>query len=346
MVQYTNCTLEEFNSLFDSKFVHLPLNLIAIGVINNNFYVYNIKKDNDSYSRFLIYINYWITNIYPYIKCNKYYFVLCIRDGYRERITYCNNLISYSPHINEFYNKSEIENVLLCHNPILHKNKYIFTFSKQISDNFSICIPDTHYIKADGYTNNLLKIINNNFIFFNNKINECIYRGKIENGTKYNFIYPDDKLNLNQRKFLKKLFNDNKIKNFDFNDGSKDMISQLNYKYILDVDGYSNTWDATVWKLYSGSVLLKTKSIWKQWYYDDLKEWIHYVPIENDFSDLNDKIQWCIENNDKCYEITLNAKKLVVDKLNWEKVKLDTINIYQKYVNECFNCNLSNSISV
>ena len=93
----------------------------------------------------------------------------------------------------------------------------------------------------------------------------------------------------------------------------------------MDIDGFSNTWDATVWKLYSGSVLLKTKSKWKQWYYDELKEWEHYVPIENDFSDLNDKIEWCIHNEEKCIKITENAHQFVFQRLNWERVKLDIL---------------------
>ena len=64
---------------------------------------------------------------------------------------------------------------------------------------------------------------------------------------------------------------------------------------------------------YDSSVLLKVKSIWKQWYYDELKEYVHYVPVENDFSDLNERIQWCIDNNDKCEEITKNAKQFVIN---------------------------------
>jgi hypothetical protein len=122
------------------------------------------------------------------------------------------------------------------------------------------------------------------------------------------------------------------LKNVEYGENQLTIPEMMQYKYILDIDGWSNTWDATVWKLYSGSVLLKVKSVFKQWYYDDLKEWIHYVPVENDFSDLNEKIEWCIHNNDKCIEITNNAKQFVIEKLNWEKTKEYMVKSFKRYL--------------
>jgi len=120
--------------------------------------------------------------------------------------------------------------------------------------------------------------------------------------------------------------NDNTIQNINYKNEQTSIEDQIKYKYILDIDGFSNTWDATIWKLYSGSVLLKVNSIWEQWFYNDFIEWIHYVPVENDFSDLNKQIQWCINNDDKCKQITKNARDFVLNKLNWEYVKNETIN--------------------
>ena len=31
-----------------------------------------------------------------------------------------------------------------------------------------------------------------------------------------------------------------------------------------------------------------------------LKPYVHYVPIKEDFSNLNDVIIWCLNNDDKC----------------------------------------------
>ena len=84
----------------------------------------------------------------------------------------------------------------------------------------------------------------------------------------------------------------------------------IHYKYILDIDGNASTWDATAWKLNSGSVILKTDSNWIQWFYDDYKAWIHYVPIKDDFTDIQEKFKWCEENQEKCEIIIYNAKQL------------------------------------
>jgi hypothetical protein len=64
-------------------------------------------------------------------------------------------------------------------------------------------------------------------------------------------------------------------------------------------------------------------SNWKKWY--DLIEWVHYVPIKNDFSDLNEKIEWCLQHEEECKEIVKNARIFVSGTLNWEQVKKDTV---------------------
>ena len=63
-----------------------------------------------------------------------------------------------------------------------------------------------------------------------------------------------------------------------------------------------------------------------------LQEWIHYVPIKNDFSDLNDKIQWCIENDDACRIISDNARNFVIEKNNWDYVKQYTIDLVKNKI--------------
>ena len=84
----------------------------------------------------------------------------------------------------------------------------------------------------------------------------------------------------------------------------------INYKYILDIDGNASTWDATAWKLNSGSVIFKTDSNWEQWFYKEYKPWVHYVPVADDFSDIQERYKWCEANPKKCVEMIRNAKEL------------------------------------
>eukprot|EP01035_Chromulina_nebulosa_P029002 gene29002-38371_t len=58
------------------------------------------------------------------------------------------------------------------------------------------------------------------------------------------------------------------------------MSEFFSYKYLLDVDGYVSAWSGGFWKLYSNSVVMKAPSLWEQWYYEDLKPYIHYLPLK------------------------------------------------------------------
>jgi len=115
----------------------------------------------------------------------------------------------------------------------------------------------------------------------------------------------------------------------------EDMVK---YKYILDIDGHASTWDATAWKLNSGSVILKTDSCWKQWFYDQYKEWTHYVPIKDDFADLQEKFNWCESNQAACETMIENCKKLFQEAYRFHNVisytenKIFNINNLNPYI--------------
>ena len=46
-------------------------------------------------------------------------------------------------------------------------------------------------------------------------------------------------------------------------------------------------------------------------YYDSLVPWVHYVPVNENMDDLEEKIQWLMENDEKAREISENASKWV-----------------------------------
>lgn len=44
------------------------------------------------------------------------------------------------------------------------------------------------------------------------------------------------------------------------------------------------------------------------WYFPLLQPYVDHVPVKADLSDLEEKIRWCRQNDDKCREIGENAK--------------------------------------
>jgi spore maturation protein CgeB len=57
--------------------------------------------------------------------------------------------------------------------------------------------------------------------------------------------------------------------------------------------------------LLSGGAVLKIASPYsfRQWYYDRLIPWENYVPVNSDFSDLIEKVEWLVANEAKAMEI-------------------------------------------
>ena len=43
---------------------------------------------------------------------------------------------------------------------------------------------------------------------------------------------------------------------------------------------------------------------------------VHYVPLQDDYSDLYEKIEWVKQNRRKCIKIGYNAKELCKENLN------------------------------
>ena len=79
------------------------------------------------------------------------------------------------------------------------------------------------------------------------------------------------------------------------------------YKYILTLEGHVAAYRLS-YELSSGSVVLLARSQWQMWYYPFLKEYIHYVPVKEDLSNLLSQIEWCKGNDAKCEQIAKNAR--------------------------------------
>ena len=63
-------------------------------------------------------------------------------------------------------------------------------------------------------------------------------------------------------------------------------LRNANYKYLIDIDGNTNSWPGLFTKLLTGSPVLKLKSQYRQWYYDKLKHGENIWLID----DLNDSL--------------------------------------------------------
>ncbi|EAU89351.1 Cap3p [Coprinopsis cinerea okayama7 len=64
--------------------------------------------------------------------------------------------------------------------------------------------------------------------------------------------------------------------------------TQGKYKYIIDVDG--NAWSSRFKRLITSNSLIFKSTIYQEWFADRIEPWLHYVPIQIDYSDLLDAL--------------------------------------------------------
>jgi len=70
------------------------------------------------------------------------------------------------------------------------------------------------------------------------------------------------------------------------------------WMFHVDIDGNTNSWPGLFQKLLSGGLVFKVASPggWRQWYYDRLQEYVHFIPVASDLSDLVSKVKFYLYN--------------------------------------------------
>jgi hypothetical protein len=102
-------------------------------------------------------------------------------------------------------------------------------------------------------------------------------------------------------------------------------ISQMSiYQLQFDVDGETNAWDALRWKLLSGSLVIKLRSHWKQWYYDDLIDGTHYVGIDK-IEQLAPLVRYYLAHPAAAERIGAQGRTFALARLNDTRCQVDIV---------------------
>ncbi len=104
------------------------------------------------------------------------------------------------------------------------------------------------------------------------------------------------------------------------------LVSKLNwkqqseYKYIIHVDGNVVAY-RLLKSMLTKSLILRVKSDFVHWADDELKDGEHYISVNSDLSDLQEKIEWCKAHDDECKKIATNGYKFAKKVLNDEYLR-------------------------
>lgn len=115
-----------------------------------------------------------------------------------------------------------------------------------------------------------------------------------------------------------------------------DIKEMLRYKYIISAPG--NDKDSGLqWKMASKSVVLMPRPLTHTWFMEsELEPYVHYIPLDDDYENLLEQLDWCKNNQDKCINITKSANKWVKilgDPVNNKHISRAVINAYSRIIN-------------
>jgi hypothetical protein len=165
----------------------------------------------------------------------------------------------------------------------------------------------------------LEKLRHFNFIddpyLFHNKLNKIVWRGGI--------------YQLN-RKVFKKKYKSNNLINIDNNYLS--IREQLKYKFILSLEG-NDVATNLKWIMSSNSVCVMPKPTCETWFMEGLLiPNYHYIEINSDYSNLEEKIKYYLNRNDLCLKIIKNANEYCEQFKDLKREKIISLLVMKNYL--------------
>lgn len=96
-----------------------------------------------------------------------------------------------------------------------------------------------------------------------------------------------------------------------------DYIAQATWcgrRYAIDIDGHANAFSNFFVRLLYGCCVIKVASPlgFRQWYYDRLEPWQHFVPVAADLSDMPEMLAWCQAHPRECREIAAAGQQVAM----------------------------------
>lgn len=113
--------------------------------------------------------------------------------------------------------------------------------------------------------------------------------------------------------------------------GFATFLEQCEYKYLPVINGCMCTYPGYQWRLLSNSCVFKQQSEEIQWFYKYLKPYVHFIPIEEEFTDVVEQVKWAKNNDEQCKKIAQNATDFVMNNLTFETIYVYLLKVLQTY---------------
>jgi hypothetical protein len=245
-------------------------------------------------------------------------------DNYNYQIRY------YINDLRKYFNNSEIKifNIYIAFGDIdVKMKKYCFTKSRPIdlTNNLNILLNLNTPRHWEG-----LDDVKKFDIPFDKKNNKIIWRGGSTGNKRVKFV---NKYQNHQNKNIDIKFSNlcQNIINNNYILSKLSINEQLQSKFLISIEG-NDVATNLKWILYSNSVVIMPKPTVCSWVMEDkLISGTHYIEIKSDYSNLEEKYKWCLNNLETCKKIAENGKKYIEQFLNQENEKKITNKIIEIY---------------
>jgi hypothetical protein len=113
---------------------------------------------------------------------------------------------------------------------------------------------------------------------------------------------------------------------------------QLEYKFILSLEGMDVATNLK-WIMSSNSLCFTPKLVYETWFMEGkLQAGVHFVEVQDDFSDLDEKMDYYLANPQEAKNIISNASQWVEQFKDQKKERLISLLVAQKYFTYTQSC--------
>ncbi len=182
----------------------------------------------------------------------------------------------------------------------------------------------------------------NSVIFKLNKVRHFTYiKDRVDFSVKLNLLIGRNAVQQEQRiDFFKKYFNHPLCNLGQINKGTNhdewykktiSMKEQLKYKFILCIEGFDVATNLK-WVLSSNSIAVMPKPKFESWLMEaELIPNYHYILIKDNFSDLEERLNYYTENESEALKIKINANEYIKQFQNKKREDLISLLVLEKY---------------
>lgn len=195
----------------------------------------------------------------------------------------------------------------------------------------TILMPDFEALRGNMHFLNAVRVGNERHPW-PSKIHRALFRGSLTGGdyTEENFLqFPRTKAVSCSLKFPflvdARFYDPQGEQSFkthfsQYFGSSMSVEDQIVYKYQLLIDGNSCAYSRAYWQLFSNCVILKQNSPNIQWYYRAISPFVHFIPVNEDMSNLPEMVYWAVYRDSEAQKISEQAQQFARENLNYARV--------------------------